>query len=378
MFFAFFIRLIFALIQRFYQLSSYIWDEKAFHYISTVFSDYLRGVSEIPFDTSIINSVSSYGSFLGTIYFIFGQDPIIGRLISVIFGTLVVFLSYKIAEKMNLTKKACCFISIIVAFTPSYIYFSGLIMRDVFIWFLMYLFIYTVYELYCNKNKIKYLIISLLTILPLILLRQQYALLFAIYFIFVIIHLIIKRDYYFINLKINFIKYIFFIFVFLLGGYFSYNIIIFELNSWDSSDLIKYFSNHMSWRAQGGSAYLQDLEYNSAFDVIKNIPLRFYYFVYGPFIWASNTLFTILVSIENILVWTFSFLFIKRIKYIFDKNNQNSQFLLFLLFFIFIGLIANSIIDSNFGTAMRHRMLYIPLFFIITLALKSNNLKLIK
>ena len=78
-FVGFLFRLIFAWLQNSYDILPYVWDEVAFQQTALNFSNYLIGSDEIPFDIYRINSVSSYGSFLGTIYFIFGQDPIIGR-----------------------------------------------------------------------------------------------------------------------------------------------------------------------------------------------------------------------------------------------------------------------------------------------------------
>ena len=361
-------RLIFAWLQSSYDILPYVWDEVAFHQTALNFSNYLLGSDEIPFDIYRINSVSSYGSFLGTIYFIFGQDPVIGRLVSVIFGSLVIFFVYKIAKNFNISNKQSYAVCCIVALTPSYIIFSGLIMRDSLIWFLMYYFIYVIYKLYENKNKFQYLVKSMLIIIPMVLLRKQYAALFAVYFVFIIIHLIIERDYYFINLKVNFIKYLFISMIFLAGIVFSYNILVYELSSFDKTDLMDYISSQISWRTQGGSAYLSHLEYNSIFDVFKNVPLKFYYFVYGPFLWSSTSSFTLLAAAENVVVWISSLLFLKNFKIIFNRNNENYRFILFLSFFVFTSLIANAVIDSNFGTAMRHRMVYMPLFFIVSIS----------
>jgi len=372
-FVGFLFRLIFAWLQNSYDILPYVWDEVAFQQTALNFSNYLLGIDEIPFDIYRINSVSSYGSFLGTIYFIFGQDPIIGRLVSVIFGSLVIFFAYKIAKNFNISDKKNYILCCIVALTPSYIIFSGLIMRDSLIWFLMYYFIYVIYKLYENKNKFQYLVKSILIIIPLVLLRKQYAALFAVYFVFIIVHLIIERDYYFINLRVNFIKYLFISMIFLSGIVFSYNILVYELSSFDKTDLMDYISSQISWRAQGGSAYLSHLEYNSIFDVFKNVPLKFYYFVYGPFLWSSTSAFTMLAAVENIVVWIFSFLFIKNFKIVFNQDNENYRFILFLSFFVFTSLAANAVIDSNFGTAMRHRMVYLPLFYIIVLSVFQNK-----
>ncbi len=374
LFFGFFIRLLFSFLQEFYQILPYVWDEAVFHHMSVGYFDYLTGESIMPYDSSRINSVSSYGTFLGSLYYIFGQHPFIGRLIGSILGTTVVYIAYKISYKIGVEKKYIYLSSLIICFTPSYIIFSGLIMRDMLFWVLTYLFIYFCYFIFNNFN-LKYLLFSFLVTIPLVLLRKQYAPLYMIYYFIIFMLFLKNKIYFFKSININFLKYIFLISLITIGIYGSYVFLLYELSTWNNSEIVEYFASQMEYRARGGTSYLDGLEYNSFFDIFKYAPLRFIYFVYGPFLWTSNNLFTILASLENLLIWLFTIMFIFNIKYVsYLKDYKKKNFLIFIFSFIFISLSANALIDSNFGTAIRHKMIYIPIFYTLVFFLLSLKL----
>ena len=180
------------------------------------------------------------------------------------------------------------------------------------------------------------------------------------------------KKYYFLSINIDFIKYIIFSVVLSFSLYGVYSLVMYELSTWDKTEIVEYFATQMTYRARGGTAYLQDLEYNSYFDIFKYAPVKFIYFTYGPFIWAASNIFTLLAAIENLVLWFFSILFFVRFKYLkIIKSKKKYNFIIFLLSFIFISLAANAAIDSNFGTAIRHRMIYIPIFYLSTFYLLS-------
>jgi len=348
-----------------------MWDEKAFHNMSLGYFEFLFGIGTIPYDISRISSVSSYGTFLGTIYFFFGQHTFIARLVSCILGSFVIFLIYKISSKLELKEKYIYILCLIVALTPSYIIFSSLIMRDMLIWVLTYLFVYLSYKLF-EKFNFKDLTYIIFIVIPLVFLRKQYAPLYALYLFIMLILFIRDKKYYFLSINIDFIKYIIFSVVLSFSLYGVYSLVMYELSTWDKTEIVEYFATQMSYRARGGTAYLQDLEYNSYFDIFKYAPVKFIYFTYGPFIWATSNIFTLLAAIENLVLWFFSIIFFVRFKYLKIINSKKKyNFIIFLLSFIFISLAANAAIDSNFGTAIRHRMIYIPIFYLSTFYLLS-------
>tara|TARA_Y100000768_G_C23588052_1_gene500268 strand:- start:126 stop:590 length:465 start_codon:yes stop_codon:yes gene_type:complete len=149
---------------------------------------------------------------------------------------------------------------------------------------------------------------------------------------------------------------------------------MYEVSTWDKTEIVEYFATQMSYRAQGGAAYLENLEYNSFFDIIKYAPLKFFYFVYGPFIWNASSVFTLFTALENLTVWILSIIFLLNIKNIkcFD-NRYSKNFFIFLFLFTFLSLAANSLIDSNYGTAIRHKMIYMPIFYTLVFSLLSLN-----
>ncbi len=171
------------------------------------------------------------------------------------------------------------------------------------------------------------------------------------------------------------IKLILFLFTAFVFGLFFVNMLI----AYDiDSSLLRYINNDMIFRASyGGSAYLTEIEYTSWIDILKLMPLRVLYFVFGPFPWMITNVFTGLAFLENLF-------FILLLIISFSKSFRNlwilkKKYFLFLLCYAIIGFIGNAIIDSNFGTAIRHKLCYIFVFFIFSsFELKNYNINYFK
>ena len=134
------------------------------------------------------------------------------------------------------------------------------------------------------------------------------------------------------------------------------------LNLEISNKFLSYSTREMEWRSSGGSAYLQSMRYDSWIDILRYIPVRFIHFTFGPFIWEIKNIFHLFAFLEAILIIMFFYYTLKTFSKYKNKYNFNLQIL--LLLFGFFGLISNAIIDSNYGTAIRHRMIYVPIFII--------------
>ena len=112
------------------------------------------------------------------------------------------------------------------------------------------------------------------------------------------------------------------------------------------------------WRASGGSAYLVDQSYESWQDVALSIPTRFLHFSFGPFPWKVKNGFQFFASLEGAFILL---CFAKVIQSLYRVRNRGEGFsvVLCLLGFAIVGFLANSLFDSNYGTAARHRMVYV-------------------
>lgn len=138
---SFALRAIVVLLQELFQIAPYTWDEGLFMTMGIKVKHFLDGSrSSLPFRT--LAGVPAYGSLLGGLFYLYEVDTILPRILNVLFGTGAVFLTWKLSALVGLKNKYCLLMATIVGFTPSYILYSALIMRDMLIWLLLLVLLY--------------------------------------------------------------------------------------------------------------------------------------------------------------------------------------------------------------------------------------------
>lgn len=107
-----------------------------------------------------------------------------------------------------------------------------------------------------------------------------------------------------------------------------------------------------SWRAQGGAAYLEGMSYDTWWEIVLAAPVRAIYFQYAPFPTQIDSLYHLfgMVSLPILIVLTVA-------AYRSLVRCRTDQRLLALLIIVyFTGIIGYGLVDSNFGTSIRHRV----------------------
>ena len=370
-FFAFFIRFIFALFQDIYQIIPYVWDERAFLLAGESFSDYLNlGVFSFPFKE--INSITSYGTFLGFISEIFGNYSFIYRIINGLIGSILILLVFKISRMILDNKQSSYFIAILVALTPSYIIFTSLIMRDSIVWILTLLVYYFFLKAISNL-KVYNIYIGILLSTILVLFRKLNAPILVFLAFLALILIIVQRKYYIGRIELKFFKILFISALGIVGLILSILTLFFILSSYGRGDFIDYASSELIWRNQGGGAYLEYVSYKSFYDIVYYFPIKFFHFFFGPFIWNANSSFTLLASLESVINTIFILLIGFKMKDFFIMEYKRKIIFIYTFIFTFGFIAANSIIDANYGTAIRHKMIFMPTFYILSFILIENS-----
>ncbi|MBN2410436.1 glycosyltransferase family 39 protein [candidate division KSB1 bacterium] len=321
---------------------------QAAHQILENFTNHLPAFNQV----EQIQSVRTYGLFLSVIFKLFGEYSILARLINAFIGILTAIFVYKICIKIFNDKKVAFLSLNLVLFWPSIIVFNSYALRDSLILYFTFYMLYTIISIAKKEKLIKnYILLFVLITLIYLLRGQNIFLYFGIFLFFTIIVLIranINKIYKFFILSL--------LSLILIMIYYKFSPLII--------DVATYPFRALPGRIGGGSAYLQNMIYNSYWDIIKYLPVRFFYFTFGPFLWNIHGLFQLISAFEGIIVFV---CFVFLLKY-FNREKlrscENIQF--FLLLFCLIGLLANSMIDSNFGTSVRHRIDYIIIFFIFS------------
>ena len=301
--------------------------------------------NDMPFSTGI----KSYALFLAQFYAVVGEMPLVAQIVNVILGILSAVIIYKIAILVFQDERIALFALICSLFFPTIIAFTSYVLRDPLVLFLTLLMLYYLILASKSQHKFFHVLFACLLFIIVSIIRMQnlylYGLFFALFYSYLFIKSDVKRS---------------FKFVFLVG---LSALVLFIVYAY--YDLIISIANYplraQPLRAVGGSAYLQHLQYNSLLDIFKYLPIRVLYFTFGPFLWQANSAFLLLAALEGMLIFaaclfTVFYFAKKRISINFDLQ-------LFLILFCLVGLFANSMVDSNFGTAVRHRMNYIIFFF---------------
>lgn len=113
-------------------------------------------------------------------------------------------------------------------------------------------------------------------------------------------------------------------------------------------------------RAQGGAAYLTNLTISSPVDIVWQMPIRMFYFIFSPMPWDIRSL-SHLFGLVDVVFWIYLAIIIVRNRKMILANKRALTLLM-----VFATLtVAFSFGTSNFGTAMRHRAKFVPVLFVI-------------
>lgn len=359
---AFTIRVIFILLDNFYGLVPYGWDTGKFHGTALLIKDNILAFRPIFFNIAESFSVKSYSFLVSIIYLILGSHEITIRIINAFIGVYIAKQAYQIALIAKLNKNSANWLMILIGIWPSFILYTSINMRDPLIILLTLDLIKRFFLM--NQSKLINSLIFLVDLSFIYYLRKQNIYLFAI----IILFYLFAKKFIYSRVKYKIISLIIF-----LGA------ILYLIHSKISPTLnLNYIISEMELRTRGGAAYLEWMDYRSVIDIIKFIPLRAVYFLFGPFIWdlSVKNIFMLFAFIESFI---FLILFILGIKGLFDKKNLYNERLLFLLTFLVIGVAGYASITANYGTAIRHKMTFMIIIFIfISKSFSRYKLKIFK
>ena len=342
---AFFLRVFLIFVDENFGLIPYQWDGY-FNIAVAIKQNLIEGVP-------IFNGVNPPGntkaySLLASFqYLILGNINAITKTTNGFFASMVILRIYQLGLKLFDSEKVALRAALLFAFLPSFIIYSSLDLRDSLILLVSIDILYRVIQ-YSDSKKMGTLLFLIIEMVLMDFLRGQNVALYL--FVFLIYLLTIHFYHRPFGYKLTAtVLLMFVLFVF--------------LNWLDhagiSEKIFSYANLVVDSRDWGGSAYLQGFQYNTWFDVFKNLPIRFFYFTFGPLPWDINNIFMLLSFFEVLFILAFAIFTVNFLR----VNNGLNRHQLLLLIFCLIGLAANSLLDSNYGTAIRHRLNYIFVFF---------------
>lgn len=324
--------------------------------------------SQLPFIDFIysFNSVSkayTFTWFLSFFYRIFGRSALLLESVHIIIGLFSILLVYKLSWLLSGNTIKSKQSTAIFAFFPTIILYSVIILREVYIVFFMLLISIFLVK-WLKSNRIIFALVSLLLFLPLYFLHGGLMVGSVMIFVILIydsiknIYNSIKND----QLLIPQIGFLFF--TLLMAGFFFDKLSGLNIPYFGESNKILTLSR-IVFQAEvtntGGSVYPIWLIPDSLSSFFLLIFPRLVYFLFSPFIWDIRAINHLLGIVDGIMI---AFLFYWIIKGIVrEKHNQIISTLLIILIPL---LITYSWGVGNFGTALRHRSKFIPVFIAIS------------
>jgi 4-amino-4-deoxy-L-arabinose transferase-like glycosyltransferase len=291
--------------------------------------------------------VMSY-SYIGSIfYFIFGSSMLVMKLFNSFIGTLLVLNVYRISSLIS-GKKAALISSILIAFWPSVAFWASQNLRDslVVLSISQVVFLFVMGK-YSKDNKFFYFMIF--PLIACLLLRYYIGIIISIALIIILLLQLAKINNY---LRIFSYLVLLTIFGFILKFLIEY-----------IPAIITLFNYRRNYLAEGGSAFLINVQYSNFGQMLLFIPLGLVYFLFSPFPGSATNIMQLLSSLENIIFYIIFLLAIGGMyRLVKDKKLKLTYFLSIIILSISLFY---SVIEANIGTAYRHKMQILPFIIII-------------
>ena len=113
-------------------------------------------------------------------------------------------------------------------------------------------------------------------------------------------------------------------------------------------------NSELSYRARGGAVYLEGMQYSSWFDFILVAPTRAIYFQFAPFPLHVEQIFHLLAFTMTPIVIV---LFISAARSLYECEYDEIIAVMLVVFYL-AGVAGYGLINSNFGTNVRHRIVF--------------------
>jgi len=134
----------------------------------------------------------------------------------------------------------------------------------------------------------------------------------------------------------------------------------FPLSKFSIKKDLEYLHSTRRGVATGNSAFDSDADISTPIKAIKFFPKGLTYFLFAPFPWRTEGLLQ-KITIPETILWYTIFPFILYGIYIYRVKWRE---FFAIIFFVTITLSAYSLLDSNIGTAYRHKATILPFLFV--------------
>jgi 4-amino-4-deoxy-L-arabinose transferase-like glycosyltransferase len=297
--------------------------------------------------------------FIGIFYSLFGRSMLMAQSFTLIFGMGSLFLGWLLAKKLW-NNRVANKVGWTIAFFPSLILYSFLIMREAYICFFILLALYGVVN-WVKTDKFFYIILATVGFISatffhgaMIVGMIVFAIIFGIICLLRLLNSLIK---YRINLKI---------FTFLLlfltvsGYYMSNKIYVPYIGTFEKGTNIDVLLQKTSQSTAGEASWPKWTIAKTPFELLYKAPIRSLYVVFAPFPWDVKKTKHLIGMLDSFLYIYLTFLILTNIKVIW-RDPAIRFILIILISYIFVFGIG----VGNFGTGIRHRSKFVIIFILL-------------
>ena len=300
-----------------------------------------------------------YSAFIGVVYYFFGRVPLIIQLINVIFGLLIVYVTYVLSYELSESKRASLIAALIAALFPTLFIFSAITIRENFLIFFS-VFSLVLFIKWLRSGNYFYVLGSIFATIAMALFHG--AMLFVNWFQLLCLGIYSPKEK---ILKLNLKQLIAFsiiivIFVLVL----NFDIISYKApRNLEGLISLDTFQSMVGDRTIGRTHYLENFIPGSYYDLIWHTPIRALYLMFTPFPWMIDNALDLLGFIEVIFYLFLIYYGFKGIKIIYSQKKLPVISMIVIISSIIVIFAWGTV---NYGTAWRHKVKTAP--FIISAA----------
>lgn len=308
--------------------------------------------------SNFVSGTYLYSWFIGLIYALVGRSTLIIQVINAIFGTIVVWTVYSTAVLLWGERKAK-YAAWIVALFPSMVFFSSFILREEPIILLYSLGIYFLVRWELARKNFLFIISILLFALSL---GFHTGMLPSLIVPFFPLITDLFSFYRYKKFK-SFAKTSVLVIITLVL------IVIVLKTDWGMDKIpssegisVNFITEQQQDASRGRAAYLTNLVIKNPVDFLWQAPIRILYFLFAPFIWMIQAPLDFIGFLDAILYILLCWGILRGWHKI-----QKSKLDLTIFILLVVEVIAFALTTFNYGTALRHRAKFVPLFAILAI-----------
>ena len=297
--------------------------------------------------------------FIGIFYSLFGRSILMAQSISLFFGIGSIFLGIIIAKKLW-NERIANTVGWVIAFFPSLILYSVLVMREAYICFFILLGLYGVVS-WLKTDRVLFLFIATTGFIAATFFHGAMIIgliIFGLIFCLISFIRLLKLLFYFkINLKIFTFFLIFFTF---FGFYLTSKIHVPYLGTFQKASNLNYLMQKTQLSTAGDASWPEWTVINSPLELVYKSPIRAMYVIFSPFPWDVKKTKHLIGMLDAFIYIYLSFLILLNIKFIWRDPVLRVILIILLSYILVFGIGV-----GNFGTGIRHRSKFAIIFILL-------------